>query len=79
MVSKVGNIIFDGNEMMLFTDSDMDDNKIIIGRKGAELSSNESIPSSRKFIVANQKTANLLYQLHLKKERKEKLKKLNEK
>lgn len=53
----------------VYSDPYMEDNKILKGRKQG---------SSTTFIIANPKTANILYRSYMRKTRKEKLEKINE-
>ena len=63
-VNLVGNM----NGIMLYEDLYMEDNRILQGHKqGLE----------KTFMIANPKTANIIYKLFLRKERKEKLNKIN--
>ena len=63
-VNLVGNM----NGIMLYEDLYMEDNRILQGHKqGLE----------KTFMIANPKTANIIYKLLLRKERKEKLNKIN--
>ena len=55
------------NNIHIYVDSLMEDNKILKGRKQ---------DSDNYFLVVNEKTANLVYKVFLKKERKEKLNKI---
>ena len=69
MVNKLGNI--DG--IPLYEDPSMEDGKVIKGHKSQELGCTEPIST---FMIANPKTARFIYTIFIKKERKEKLKKI---
>lgn len=65
MIEELCNI----DNIPVYSDPYMEDNQILKGRKQG---------SGHIFIIANPKTANILYREYIKKTRKEKLEKLNE-
>lgn len=65
MVNKLGDI----NGIPLYEDPSMEDGKVIKGRKG--------YPENKStFMMANPKTAKFIYNIFIRKERREKLEKL---
>jgi len=61
------NVVGDMNGVMLYEDFYMDDNKILQGHKQG---------SEKTFMIANSKTAKIIYTKFLKNQRKEKLNKI---
>jgi hypothetical protein len=71
MVEFIGKITYKGdNNVLLYKDSSMEDDKFLKGRKGYVQHNN--------FMIASPKTANIIYQLFLKEIRKRKIKNINE-